>query len=1410
MKQGSIVYDCALCDDRETDVVSHLGHDFVVIDTDKVATCTENGYARLLKCKREDCGFEQVEGEIEALGHDFTEQIIDDAHLVTPADCENAAVYKYDCSRCDAIGEDTFEYGEALGHVVVVDEAKEATCTETGLTEGSHCDRCGKVLVAQEVIPAKCHTEVTDAAVEATCTESGLTEGKHCSDCEAVLVAQEEIPALGHDIVNHEAKAPTCTEIGWDAYDTCSRCDYTTYNEIKATGHDYGDATCTQAATCKTCGATSGTAIGHKWNDGVVTTAPTCTSKGVKTYTCTRDNCGATYTEDIDMLAHEMPDAYATNNDGTHFKKCANCDYTETVNCTYTDVVTAPTCTAKGYTTHTCSVCGYSYVDSYVDANGHKYVDTVTAPTCTEKGYTTHVCSVCQDTYTDSETAALGHNWDNGTVTSEPSCTFTGIKTYKCQNAGCTETKTEILEVVPHTLPDTYTTNNDGTHSKKCANCDYKETVNCTYTDVVTAPTCTAKGYTTHTCSVCGYSYVDSKVEANGHKYVDTVTAPTCTEKGYTTHVCSVCNDSYTDSETEALGHTGGKATCKELAVCDRCGKTYGEYGSHDYGDATCTEAATCKVCGQTSGDAIGHEYSVLKTKVEPTCSEKGYSVYKCVRCDETETRDYVDALGHAYDNGVVTTEPTCTAKGVKTYTCTRTGCTASYTEEVAAKGHTDGTAEKTNVVEAKCTTEGSYDLVTKCTVCGEVTKTEHKTAAATGHTDGTAEKTNVVEAKCTTEGSYDLVTKCTVCGEVTKTEHKTVAATGHNYMAVVTAPTCTEKGYTTYTCDKCSDSYKADETAALGHDMQFAGTVRAATCKEEGSDLYKCSRCDATQTRATAKTAHTEVVDAAKAATCTATGLTEGKHCSVCGLVIAEQETVPMIDHTVATSEYVAPTCETKGKTQGKYCSVCGTVITASTEIAATGHKWSIVERVEPTYGTEGYIKYVCSNDSTHTKTETIAKLAGGVEDITVDIPEGGKLPIIDGQENKINVNTTPADATEKIKYTSSDENVVKVDENGVVMVIGDGEAVITVETEDGRVSADIPVSAKKLHTVTFKTNGGDTTEKLFIGDMPTAPTVESYTTDDSFIHAFKTWTVNGTKTEVKAVAGDTVYTAVYTEPADYTAVDKAAEELDEIINSGKADENALADKQAEIDALKEKIDEINSGRNTRDKDEQSEIDEITTKINNIILVIYPESGSTLEIRGGNSFYSGTVISLKAYKMPVNVEATNVKWTSSDDDIVTFANGKLYAFGEGTVTLTAESDGLKANKTVNVVAGGNRRIVKFQNMNKMHYIVEGFYTVYNSGAIYWSNDYDLDFEIYTYSNFGYDSVIVYVNGKEVKENADGTYTIPAGSGNVVVTVTGAVVEDDGNGNGSKISFWEWLMRLFRKIINFFKGIFKK
>ena len=144
-----------------------------------------------------------------------------------------------------------------------------------------------------------------------------------------------------------------------------------------------------------------------------------------------------------------------------------------------------------------------------------------------------------------------------------------------------------------------------------------------------------------------------------------------------------------------------------------------------------------------------------------------------------------------------------------------------------------------------------------------------------------------------------------------------------HNYNLWQTTvnPTCTEDGEMIRSCSVCG----AEETKtidALGHDYSDQWTIdEEADCVNDGSKSRHCSRCNAkTDVTVIEAKGHTEVVDKAVAATCTADGYTEGKHCSVCNAVIKAQE-----------------------------------------KIAATGHKY-IETVVEPSYSNRGYTLYECS----------------------------------------------------------------------------------------------------------------------------------------------------------------------------------------------------------------------------------------------------------------------------------------------------------------------------------------------------------------------------------------------------------------------------------------------------------------
>jgi len=236
------------------------------------------------------------------------------------------------------------------------------------------------------------------------------------------------------------------------------------------------------------------------------------------------------------------------------------------------------------------------------------------------------------------------------------------------------------------------------------------------------------------------------------------------------------------------------------------------------------------------------------------TCTAVGTKVQKCAECGTVMATQEIPALGHDYV-GTITTQPTCTTKGVKTYTCANCGDT--YTEELAELGHTPGAAVTEDKIEATCTEDGAYNMVVYCATCGEKLSTTPYTITAFGHTPG-ADATCTEDQTCTvcgeiltaklghTPGADATCTEdqvCTVCGEIL------TAKLGHDYDSVVTAPTCEEDGFTTYTCANCADTYVADETAAIGHSWDEGIVTTEPTTETDGVMTYTCTVCSETKT---------------------------------------------------------------------------------------------------------------------------------------------------------------------------------------------------------------------------------------------------------------------------------------------------------------------------------------------------------------------------------------------------------------------------------------------------------------------------------------------------------------------------------------------------------------------------------
>lgn len=345
-----------------------------------------------------------------------------------------------------------------------------------------------------------------------------------------------------------------------------------------------------------------------------------------------------------------------------------------------------------------------------------------------------------------------------------------------CLRCGSRETR-EILRY------EKYDSTYHRVYVTECQNChnDGNVTLLQVHTGGTQGPTCT-KG---KTCEKCGAEY-----GVLGHDWG--AWTPNYASNGTHTRRCTnYCR------EVDTANCTGGTATCSAKAVCEVCGKEYGEKDSsnhdrvhHEAKAPTCTDIGwdafdTCKNCDYTDYQeipALKHNLVYYKAK-DPTCTEPGCDAYEtCSRCDYTT---YVErpALKHDLRQRVIKA-PTCTEIGWAYETCSR--CDYFASPVLPALNH---------------------DL-----------------------------KQYAAKAPTCTEKGWNTYETCSRCNYTTYAEQP---ALNHDYQAVTVEPTCETDGYTVFTCSRCKDSYTADPTDKLGH--QFGawspnGTgAQSADCLRQG-----------------------------------------------------------------------------------------------------------------------------------------------------------------------------------------------------------------------------------------------------------------------------------------------------------------------------------------------------------------------------------------------------------------------------------------------------------------------------------------------------------------------------------------------------------------------------------------------
>ncbi len=567
-----------------------------------------------------------------------------------------------------------------------------------------------------------------------------------------------------------------------------------------------------------------------------ITTPATCTADGSITEIC--GICNAEISSSVipatghDEGAWKIDFEATADHDGQMSRYCAKCGEVletrefelHTHEFGYESITREPTCTQNGEKSLFCSICGAAYATEQIEKSGHGATTAVISiqPTCTTDGEEKLYCTDCGMLVGTNTIPAKGHGEGVWVASVAPTCTQAGEEICIC-TACDTIIDAREVEALGHDdgvwkIDFEATFDHNGQMSRYCSKCnEVLETKEFAihehvlgYEEVIRPATCVVDGLKGKFCSICNVCYETEVIPATGHgNEITLITVlPTCTTDGEKVTYCVDCGMKLSVVTVAATGHDDGVWKVDFEATPDHDGQMT-RYCSK------CDELLESK-----EFELHTHEFGYESITREPTCTQNGEKSLFCSICGAAYATEQIEKSGHGDTYAVTTILPTCISVGEKTVYCS--DChEAVGTQEIAKTGHDNGVWK----VDFEATADHDGQMTKYCSICNAAL--ESKTFELHDHSYSSWRTNN--------DGTHSR--DCYKCGFT--------ESANCNYVATVTAPTCTEGGYTTNVCSDCSHTYIDAYTDVLGHNWGEWKECDEGCCHERECERNGCNAAE-------------------------------------------------------------------------------------------------------------------------------------------------------------------------------------------------------------------------------------------------------------------------------------------------------------------------------------------------------------------------------------------------------------------------------------------------------------------------------------------------------------------------------------------------------------------------------------